>query len=207
MNRRATTAAAVAMLALTTPAIAQADTRSIDPAKLEQLGQLSSLSSLGNFANPGSLNDLATALKERGKTNENKEADLKPAQPEMTDEQIAAHVIDLINDYRESQGVKRLNTDAELSTNAHQWAKTMKVNQNLSHPDKISFRENIAFNTAGADKAVEAWKASQGHNTNMLAEDVSVIGVGVVRGALSVTDEQGQTTNYGEGTFVVMRMR
>ena len=83
----------------------------------------------------------------------------------------------------------------------------MKVNQNLDHPDMISFRENVAFNRAGATKAVDQWKTSTGHNTNMLAEDVTAIGVGITRGPLSITDDKGQTTNYGEGTFVVLRMR
>ena len=212
MNRRAVAASAVALMALTTPAVAHADTRSIDPEKLEQLSQMSSLPSLPDLSEltrGEGLPALAEALKNRGK--EKDEPKTTPATPDtqqqLTDEQIAAQVTDYINDYRESQGVKRLNTDEALATDAHQWAKTMKVKQNLDHPDMISFRENVAFNRAGAHKAVDQWKTSTGHNTNMLAEDVTTIGVGITRGPLSITDDKGQTTNYGEGTFVVLRMR
>ena len=212
MNRRVVAASAVAMMALTTPAVAHADTRSIDPEKLEQLSQMSSLPSLPDLSEltrGEGLPALAEALKNRGK--EKDEPKTTPATPDtqqqLTDEQIAAQVTDYINDYRESQGVKRLNTDEALATDAHQWAKTMKVKQNLDHPDMISFRENVAFNRAGATKAVDQWKTSTGHNTNMLAEDVTTIGVGITRGPLSITDDKGQTTNYGEGTFVVLRMR
>ena len=212
MNRRTVAASAVALMALTTPAVAHADTRSIDPEKLEQLSQMSSLPSLPDLSEltrGEGLPALAEALKNRGK--EKDEPKTTPATPDtqqqLTDEQIAAQVTDYINDYRESQGVKRLNTDEALATDAHQWAKTMKVKQNLDHPDMISFRENVAFNRAGATKAVDQWKTSTGHNTNMLAEDVTTIGVGITRGPLSITDDKGQTTNYGEGTFVVLRMR
>lgn len=212
MNRRAVAASAVALMALTTPAVAHADTRSIDPEKLEQLSQMSSLPSLPDLSEltrGEGLPALAEALKNRGK--EKDEPKTTPATPDtqqqLTDEQIAAQVTDYINDYRESQGVKRLNTDEALATDAHQWAKTMKVKQNLDHPDMISFRENVAFNRAGATKAVDQWKTSTGHNTNMLAEDVTSIGVGITRGPLSMADESGKVVDYGEGTFVVLRMR
>lgn len=213
MNRRTVAASAVALMALTTPAVAHADTRSIDPEKLEQLSQMSSmpkLPDLSELTRGEGLPALAEALKNRGqeKKDEPKTTPATPdTQQQLTDEKIAAQVTDYINDYRVSQGVKRLNTDEALAADAHQWAKTMKVNQNLDHPDMISFRENVAFNRAGATKAVDQWKTSTGHNTNMLAEDVTSIGVGITRGPLSITDDKGQTTNYGEGTFVVLRMR
>lgn len=214
MNRRTVAASAVALMALTTPAVAHADTRSIDPEKLEQLSQMSSLPSLPNLselARGGDIQGFAEALKNRGKDEQTQPqpAPAKATNPEaqLTDDQIAAQIVDYINDYRESQGAKRLNKDDKLMADAQQWSKTMKVNQNLNHPDMISFRENVAFNRASAHKAVDQWKTSTGHNTNMLAEDVTSIGVGITRGPLSITDDKGQTTNYGEGTFVVLRMR
>ena len=109
MNRRVVAASAVAMMALTTPAVAHADTRSIDPDKLEQLVHGSSLPTLPNLselARGEGLPALAEALKNRGK--EKDEPKTTPATPDtqqqLTDEQIAAQVTDYINDYRVSQG-------------------------------------------------------------------------------------------------------
>ena len=214
MNRRAVAASAVAMMALTTPAVAHADTRSIDPEKLEQLVHGSSLPilpNLGELARGGDIQGFSEALKNRGKDEQTQPqpapAKAKNPEAQLTDEQIAAQVVDYINNYRESQGAKRLNKDDKLMADAQQWSKTMKVNQNLNHPDMISFRENVAFNRAGAHKAVDQWKTSTGHNTNMLADDVTSIGVGITRGHLSMADESGKVVDYGEGTFVVLRMR
>lgn len=212
MNRRVVAAAAAAMMALTAPAVAHADTRSIDPDKLEQLvhgSSLPTLPNLGGLTRGGNLQDLAEALQNRGKDTQPQPAPAKAKNPEsqLTDEQIAAQIVDYINDYRESQGVKRVNKDDKLMADAQQWSKTMKVNQNLNHPDRISFRENVAFNRAGAHKAVDQWKTSAGHNTNLLADDVTSIGVGITRGHLSMADETGKVNDYGEGTFVVLRLR
>ena len=212
MNRRVVAAAAAAMMALTAPAVAHADTRSIDPDKLEQLvhgSSLPTLPNLGGLTRGGNLQDLAEALQNRGKDTQPQPAPAKAKNPEsqLTDEQIAAQIVDYINDYRESQGVKRANKDDKLMADAQQWSKTMKVNQNLNHPDRISFRENVAFNRAGAHKAVDQWKTSAGHNTNLLADDVTSIGVGITRGHLSMADETGKVNDYGEGTFVVLRLR
>ena len=212
MNRRVAAAAAAAMMALTAPAVAHADTRSIDPDKLEQLvhgSSLPTLPNLGGLTRGGNLQDLAEALQNRGKDTQPQPAPAKAKNPEsqLTDEQIAAQIVDYINDYRESQGVKRVNKDDKLMADAQQWSKTMKVNQNLNHPDRISFRENVAFNRAGAHKAVDQWKTSAGHNTNLLADDVTSIGVGITRGHLSMADEWGKVNDYGEGTFVVLRLR
>lgn len=212
MNRRVAAAAAAAMMALTAPAVAHADTRSIDPDKLEQLvhgSSLPTLPNLGGLTRGGNLQDLAEALQNRGKDTQPQPAPAKAKNPEsqLTDEQIAAQIVDYINDYRESQGVKRVNKDDKLMADAQQWSKTMKVNQNLNHPDRISFRENVAFNRAGAHKAVDQWKTSAGHNTNLLADDVTSIGVGITRGHLSMADESGKVNDYGEGTFVVLRLR
>ena len=68
MNRRVVAAAAAAMMALTAPAVAHADTRSIDPDKLEQLvhgSSLPTLPNLGGLTRGGNLQDLAEALQNR----------------------------------------------------------------------------------------------------------------------------------------------
>lgn len=208
MKRRTFAAATAAVVALATPAVASADTRTINAGDLAQLSSMSSMSSLPqlpNLPSGGIAKEIENALNNRGG---NQADSPKPApKQELSDAQIAAQVIAQVNDYRASKGKSKLAVDENLSAGAQQWAKTMKVNQDFRHPDTVSFRENIAFNHGGASKAVEQWKNSSGHNTNMLADDVKTIGAGVVRGPLRATDASGKVIDYGEGTFFVLRLR
>ena len=208
MKRRTLAAATAAVVALATPAVASADTHTINASNLAQLSSLSSMSSLPQLPNLPS-GDIAKEIENALNNRAGNQADNpKPApKQELSDAQIAAQVIAQVNDYRASKGKSKLAVDENLSAGAQQWSKTMKVNQDFRHPDTVSFRENIAFNHGGASKAVEQWKNSSGHNTNMLADDVKTIGAGVVRGPLRATDANGKVTDYGEGTFFVLRLR
>jgi len=209
MKRRTLAAATAAVVALATPAVASADTHTINAGDLAQLSSLSSMSSLPKLPSGDISKEIENALKNRaGKQEDNANPAPKPApKQELTDAQIAAQVITAVNEYRASKGKTKLAVDENLSAGAQQWAKTMKVNQDFRHPDTVSFRENIAFNHGGATKAVEQWKNSPGHNTNMLADDVKTVGAGVVRGPLRATDASGKVIDYGEGTFFVLRLR
>ena len=208
MKRRTFAAATAAVVALATPAVASADTRTINAGDLAQLSSMSSMSSLPQLPNLPSgdiAKEIENALNNRG-GNQADNPNPAPKQ-ELSDAQIAAQVITAVNEYRASKGKTKLAVDENLSAGAQQWAKTMKVNQDFRHPDTVSFRENIAFNHGGASKAVEQWKNSPGHNTNMLTDDVKTIGASVVRGPLRATDANGKVTDYGEGTFFVLRLR
>lgn len=207
MKRRILTAATAAVVALSTPAVASADTHSIDPEKLAQLSSMSSIPSLPQLPSGDIAKEIENALNNRSGHQADNPAPKPAPKQELTDAQIADQVIAQVNEYRASQGKTKLAVDENLSAGAQQWAKTMKVNQELSHPDTVSFRENIAFAYGDAAKAVEKWKNSTGHNTNMLADDVKTIGAGVVRGPLRLTDANGKVTDYGEGTFYVLRLR
>ena len=212
MKRRILTAATAAVVALATPAVASADTHTINANDLAQLSSLSSMSSLPQLPQLPSgdiAKEIENALNNRsGNQADNTTPAPKPApKQESSDAQVAAQVIAQVNEYRASKGKSTLAVDESLSAGAQQWAKTMKVNQDFRHPDTVSFRENIAFNHGGAAKAVEQWNNSPGHNTNMLADDVKTIGAGVVRGPLRTTDANGKVIDYGEGTFFVLRLR
>lgn len=119
--------------------------------------------------------------------------------------QEEAGFLQLINEYREQNGVPVLAINSYLQT-AAQWLSEDMANKNyFSHTDSLgrdafqrmaefgydiaTFKgENIAAGYATAVSVMEAWKNSPGHNANMLNSNYHVIGIGLA---------YEESSNYG----------
>jgi uncharacterized protein YkwD len=126
--------------------------------------------------------------------------------------QEAAFLAD-INAYRKDNGLKPLVATKSLNTASYKHSLDMGVNKNFAHttPGGTTFvqrmaaegytystikGENIAAGYSTADAVFTAWKASAGHNANMLNASYTAIGIGfaVVQGSPYVTY---WTTDFG----------
>ena len=118
-----------------------------------------------------------------------------------------------INQYRAQNGRPALRVSVSL-TNASKWMSTDMATKNyFSHTDSLgrtfstrlgafgytystTKAENIAAGNATAAKTFAQWKASSGHNTNMLSSSFKVIGIGRAYSAGS-TYKWYWTTDFG----------
>ena len=118
-----------------------------------------------------------------------------------------------INQYRAQNGQPALRVSVSL-TNASKWMSTDMASGNyFSHTDSLgrSFSprlgafdyrytspkaENIAAGNATAAGTFAQWKASSGHNTNMLSSSYKVIGIGRAYNSAS-TYKWYWTTDFG----------
>ncbi len=105
---------------------------------------------------------------------------------------FAAQFLCLINNYRASQGLGRLTYDSALNKVAYDYSVTMQQTGHFSHtgPDGSMFyercaaqnttcyAENLAKGFSSAKRLFEMWKASPGHNKNMVGP-YRQIGLGV----------------------------
>lgn len=105
-------------------------------------------------------------------------------------------VIDLVNDIREQNGLKKLTYNWELSRVARYKSQDMKDNKYFSHTSPvygspfqmmksfgITYRtagENIARGQKNPKEVVNAWMNSPGHRANILNTSFTQIGVGYV---------------------------
>ena len=100
-------------------------------------------------------------------------------------------VFRLTNEHRADNGRAALSSKSAMTTVAQDWAKSMAKSGVLKHRSDLSagmpsgwtaIGENIAYNCASsgaAAKLVAQWKASSGHNENMLNANYTHLGVGV----------------------------
>jgi uncharacterized protein YkwD len=108
---------------------------------------------------------------------------------------VAQRSFELINGYRVANGLAPLRYNAGLEAVAQNWSNTMMSDINAQgstgfrhNPDAASqipsgwtrSAENIAVN-ADADALFAAWKASPGHNANMLNAALTDFGFGWAR--------------------------
>jgi uncharacterized protein YkwD len=118
-----------------------------------------------------------------------------------------------INQYRAQNGRPALRVSVSL-TNASKWmSKDMATKNYFNHTDSLgrafstrlgafgySFNtpkaENIAAGNATSAGTFAQWKASSGHNTNMLSASYKVIGIGRAYSAAS-TYKWYWTTDFG----------
>jgi hypothetical protein len=103
----------------------------------------------------------------------------------------AEDITALISQYRREHGLPAVKTDARLTAVAERQAKAMASSGIMDHDVAGSFASRIsATNTASAAENIAAgtktwadtlriWKASAGHNTNLLRPDADIIGVAV----------------------------
>jgi uncharacterized protein YkwD len=103
-------------------------------------------------------------------------------------------LLDLINQYRVTNGRNRLAFQTDVNRAAAWMSRDMATNNRFSHIDSLgrsmgtrltqcgvsytSAAENIAAGQTTAQAVFDAWKASSGHNTNMLRTGVTAAGIG-----------------------------
>jgi uncharacterized protein YkwD len=108
---------------------------------------------------------------------------------------VALRSFELVNQYRVANGLAALRYNAGLASVAQSWSNTMMADINAQgsagfrhNPDAAAqipsgwtrSAENIAVN-ADADALFAAWKASPGHNANMLNANLTDFGFGSAR--------------------------
>jgi uncharacterized protein YkwD len=100
----------------------------------------------------------------------------------------ASELASLVNRYRESAHVAPLAADPALAALAREHSAAMKRAQRLGHDDfKARFSksgyamcvENVGWNYPTPAEQMSAWRASPGHDRNLLDRRVSHAGVGV----------------------------
>jgi Cysteine-rich secretory protein family len=103
----------------------------------------------------------------------------------------AEDITAMISQYRREHGLPAVKTDAKLTAVAVRQAQAMANSGIMDHDVAGSFASRIAAaNTASAAENIAAgtktwadtlriWKASPGHNTNLLRPDADIVGVAV----------------------------
>jgi uncharacterized protein YkwD len=113
----------------------------------------------------------------------------------------AQQLFNLINDYREAEGVAPLNWVAEVAMAAQHHSEDMAEFDFFDHETVQSsfysvgshaghrmaqegyeigtWAENIACGQETAEEALDAWQQSQGHNEILLYEGYQVVGIGM----------------------------
>ena len=121
--------------------------------------------------------------------------------------------LNLINNYRQTNGLAPLKLNTTLTTASKWMSQDMASKNYFSHTDSLgrdpfqrmaafgytantSKGENIAAGYQTATAVFDAWKASAGHNANMLSSSYTVIGIGRAYDARS-TYGWYWTTDFG----------
>jgi hypothetical protein len=105
----------------------------------------------------------------------------------------AEDITAMISQYRREHGLPAVKTDARLTAVAVRQAQAMASSGIMDHDVAGSFAsriagastpsaaENIAAGTKTWADTLRIWKASPGHNTNLLRPDADIVGVAVAR--------------------------
>ena len=114
------------------------------------------------------------------------------AQPVACDRASPAfegELLNLINQYRADNGLGTLSRHKALDVMAKRHSRDMCKEEALSH-DGFSERfhqsgkkrcvENVGWNCASAAEQFTRWKASQGHNRNLIDEGIRSVGISMV---------------------------
>ena len=103
----------------------------------------------------------------------------------------ADDIVALISQYRREHGLPAVKVDSKLTAVAEHQAKAMAetgimdhsvagaFSTRVSNADTNSAGENIAAGTKTWAETLRMWKASTGHNDNLLLADADIIGVAV----------------------------
>lgn len=110
-----------------------------------------------------------------------------PAQAQSRDG-FGRHLGDLINRYRESQGLAPLQMALDLAAIAGEHSSAMAGERRLTH-DGFGERharagsrvcvENVGWNFQTAESLMDAWRHSPGHLRNLLEAKVARMGIAV----------------------------
>jgi uncharacterized protein YkwD len=99
---------------------------------------------------------------------------------------FGSHLADLINRYRENQGLAPLTITQDLVTIATEHSTDMAVRRQLSHDgfydrfDRTGSRicvENVGRNYPTAEALLDGWRHSPEHHRNLLEPKVSRMGI------------------------------
>ena len=107
----------------------------------------------------------------------------------------AAVALALLNNYRASQGLGRVQLDPALNAMAQRQSNAMLAAKTMSHDIAGGFSsrisqsgisapyaaENIGYGYDSAGSIFEGWRQSSGHNANMLLAQATRVGVAVAR--------------------------
>ena len=108
----------------------------------------------------------------------------------------AEDMAEMISQYRRAHGLSAVKTDPQLTAIAERQAKAMAASGVMDHDVAGSFSsrmsgartggiaaENIAAGTGSWAETLSKWKASPGHNANLLQSKADIVGVAVARNA------------------------
>lgn len=116
-----------------------------------------------------------------------------PPSPLSADERM---LVELTNRERAEAGLPPLRPESRLATAAREHSANMARQQKMDHVlddkgptervrdagyDGFGWGENIAFGQQTPAQAIEVWMNSPGHRANILGEQYTHIGVGIVR--------------------------
>ncbi len=121
---------------------------------------------------------------------------------ELTEEQLARQLLELLNRERAANSLPPLRFHPQLQNAAHWMAQDMATNDYLDHTDHqgrelearlaaFDYRdyqaigENVAAGQETAAEVMAEWLQSPGHRANLLSPDYSEIGIGHVVSAVS----------------------
>lgn len=93
-----------------------------------------------------------------------------------------ARMIRLVNQHRASHGITPVKVSQVLTNQSRHWSKVQSGQDRMAHgPDNCY--ENVAWNNydASSDAFFKQWKASPGHNRNMLERHATKIGYGITK--------------------------
>ena len=107
----------------------------------------------------------------------------------------ASVALALLNNYRVSQGLGKVQLDPALNAMAQRQSNAMLAAKTMSHDIAGGFSsriaqsgisapyaaENVAYGYESADGVFEGWRQSSGHNANMLLAQATRVGVAVAR--------------------------
>jgi uncharacterized protein YkwD len=105
-----------------------------------------------------------------------------------SDAEYAQHLGDLVNQYRARHNVRKLEVDRTLATLAREHSTAMAKANRMSHegfPGRVRRSglamcvENVGWNYPTAETQFEAWRASAGHDRNLLDRRVDRMGIAV----------------------------
>jgi uncharacterized protein YkwD len=105
----------------------------------------------------------------------------------------AEDMAEMISRYRREHGLSTVRTDPQLTAIAERQAKAMAASGIMDHSVAGSFSsrisgvrtgmaaENIAAGMSSWEETFRKWKASPGHNANLLQSKADIVGVAVAR--------------------------
>jgi uncharacterized protein YkwD len=105
------------------------------------------------------------------------------------DEDYSKRLTALVNQYRVSQGLPAVLVDPRVSGLAREHSAAMAKAGQLNHdgfPSRVQRSgvamcvENVGWNNGSPKEQFDAWRASPGHDRNMLDRRVDRMGVGMV---------------------------